>query len=83
MTFSARAFDQVLRHEITLTGSWNSFSAPFPGAEWTTVVDLFASGQLRGLELITDEVGVDDVAALLPRLADRSEFHVKALVFPR
>ena len=64
------------------SGSWNSFSAPFPGAEWTTVVNLFASGQLRGIELITDEVGVER-SALLPRLADRSEFHLKALVFPK
>lgn len=83
VTLSAKAFDQVLRHEITLTGSWNSFSAPFPGSEWSTVVSLFASGQLRGIELITDEVGIQDVPALLPRLADRSEFHLKALVFPR
>jgi L-iditol 2-dehydrogenase len=82
VTFSAKAFDQILRYELTLTGSWNSFSPPFPGAEWRTVIDLFADGRLRGLELITDEVGVDDVPALLPRLADRSEFHLKALVFP-
>ncbi len=82
VTFSARAFDRILRYELVLTGSWNSFSAPFPGSEWTTVVDLFASGQLRGVELITDEVGVRDVPALLPRLADRSEYHLKALVFP-
>lgn len=83
VTFSARAFDLILRHEITLTGSWNSFSAPFPGSEWSTVVDLFASGELRGIELITDEVTIEDVPALLPRLADRSEFHLKALVYPR
>jgi L-iditol 2-dehydrogenase len=83
VTFSARAFDQILRYEVVLSGSWNSFSAPFPGAEWTTVVDLFASGRLRGIELITDEVGISEVPTLLPRLADRSEYHVKALVFPR
>lgn len=83
VTLSAKAFDQVLRHEVTLTGSWNSFSAPFPGNEWRTVVDLFADGRLHGMELITDEVGVDELPALLPRLADRSEFHLKALVFPR
>ncbi len=83
VTFSAKAFDRILRYELTLTGSWNSFSAPFPGAEWTTVVDLFASGKLRGIEMITDEVSVMDVPTLLPRLADRSEYHLKALVFPR
>jgi L-iditol 2-dehydrogenase len=82
VTFSKAAFDRMLRLEIGLMGSWNSMSAPFPGDEWRTVVELLASGRLRGLEMITDEVGVSDVPALLPRLADRSEFHLKALVFP-
>jgi len=82
VTLSKEAFDLVLRYEISLMGSWNSMSAPFPGDEWRTVVDLFATGRLRGLEMITDEVGVSDVPTLLPRLADRSEFHLKALVFP-
>ena len=82
VTLSKEAFDLVLRYEISLMGSWNSMSAPFPGDEWRTVVDLFATGRLRGLEMITDEVGVHEVPTLLPRLADRSEFHLKALVFP-
>ena len=82
VTLSQEAFDLVLRYEVSLMGSWNSMSAPFPGDEWRAVVDLFATGRLRGLEMITDEVGVSDVPTLLPRLADRSEFHLKALVFP-
>ena len=82
VTLSQKAFDLVLRYEVSLMGSWNSMSAPFPGDEWRVVVDLFATGRLRGLEMITDEVGVSDVPTLLPRLADRSEFHLKALVFP-
>ena len=82
VTLSKGAFDLMLRYEISLMGSWNSMSAPFPGDEWRTVVDLFASGRLNGLETITDEVGVSDVPALIPRLADRSEFHLKALVYP-
>jgi L-iditol 2-dehydrogenase len=82
VTLSQAAFDLVLRYEISLMGSWNSMSAPFPGDEWRTVVELFATGRLRGLEMITDEVGIPDVPSLLPRLADRSEFHLKALVFP-
>jgi L-iditol 2-dehydrogenase len=82
VTLSQQAFDLVLRYEVSLMGSWNSMSAPFPGHEWRTVVDLFATGRLRGLEMITDEVGVSDVPTLLPRLADRSGFHLKALVFP-
>ena len=82
VTLSKEAFELVLRYEISLMGSWNSMSAPFPGDEWRTVVDLFAVGRLRGLEMVTDEVGIPDVPSLLPRLADRSEFHLKALVFP-
>jgi L-iditol 2-dehydrogenase len=82
VTLSERAFDRVLRYEIHLIGSWNSMSSPFPGSGWRTIVELFASGRLRGIEMVTDEVTVMDLPELLPHLADRTEFHLKALVVP-
>lgn len=35
------------RKEFTLTGSWMSYSAPFPGHEWTNVAHYFKTGQLK------------------------------------
>ena len=35
------------RKEFTLTGSWMSYSAPFPGKEWELTAHYFKTGQLK------------------------------------
>lgn len=47
LTFSPSLWEQMNRKEFTLTGSWMSYSAPFPGKEWEWTAHYFATGQLR------------------------------------
>ncbi|MDR1569606.1 MAG: galactitol-1-phosphate 5-dehydrogenase [Oscillospiraceae bacterium] len=47
LTFEPALWEQMNRKEFLLTGSWMSYSAPFPGREWTLTADEFASGRLR------------------------------------
>lgn len=47
MTFTVKEWENLNRKEFTLTGSWMSYSAPFPGHEWTDVAHYFATGQLK------------------------------------
>ncbi|AKT49474.1 alcohol dehydrogenase [Olsenella sp. oral taxon 807] len=47
ISFSIDEWEKINRREFTLTGSWMSYSAPFPGQEWKTVAHFFATGQLR------------------------------------
>ncbi len=47
LTFSPALWEQMNRKEFTLTGSWMSYSAPFPGKEWELTAHYFATGQLR------------------------------------
>ena len=35
------------RKEFKLTGSWMSYSAPFPGKEWELTAHYFKTGQLK------------------------------------
>ena len=35
------------RKEFILTGSWMSYSAPFPGHEWELVAHYFKTGELK------------------------------------
>lgn len=35
------------RKEFTLTGSWMSYSAPFPGDEWSLTAHYFGTGELK------------------------------------
>lgn len=50
-----QVFEHIVRNEITITGSWNSYSAPFPGREWTAVLEYVKSGRLDIRSFITHQ----------------------------
>ena len=47
LVFTPSQWENMNRKEFTLTGSWMSYSAPFPGREWEMTAKCFASGELR------------------------------------
>jgi len=47
LTFTPKMWEYMNRKEFRLTGSWMSYSAPFPGKEWELTAHFFGSGQLR------------------------------------
>lgn len=46
VAFSVKEWELLNRKEMYVTGSWMSYSAPFPGTEWEQVAEFFASGKL-------------------------------------
>ena len=47
LTFSPKQWENMNRKEFKLTGSWMSYSAPFPGREWEMTAHYYANGQLK------------------------------------
>lgn len=47
LSFSVKEWENMNRKEFTLTGSWMSYSAPFPGIEWKLVSHYFKTGDLK------------------------------------
>ena len=47
LTFTVREWEQLNRKEMKVTGSWMSYSAPFPGVEWEMTREHFQKGDLR------------------------------------
>lgn len=47
MTFSVEEWENINRKEFTLTGSWMSYSAPFPGKEWELTAHYLKKGALK------------------------------------
>ena len=47
VNFTAPLWEKMNRKEFYLTGSWMSYSAPFPGKEWDLTAHYFATGQLK------------------------------------
>ncbi|WP_370882727.1 galactitol-1-phosphate 5-dehydrogenase [Kineosporia succinea] len=75
-------FGAFLRREVTLHGAWNSFSAPFPGREWTTSVERLAEGSLHWKFMVTHELGLAELPAMFQTLGSRSEFTSKVVFRP-
>ncbi len=61
-------YEQILRKELLVFGSWMNYSAPFPGDEWRLTIDMFRSGQIQIDPLINcivnEQEYVDQVMAL-------------------
>lgn len=47
LSFSVDEWEAINRKEFKLTGSWMSYSAPFPGDEWVLTAHYFGTGQLK------------------------------------
>lgn len=75
-------FGHLLRFEISLHGCWNSFSAPFPGEEWTESAARLASGELKWEFMITHELDLERLPTMMKELLDRSSFSSKVLFIP-
>ncbi|WP_052374585.1 galactitol-1-phosphate 5-dehydrogenase [Actinomyces israelii] len=63
VAFEAEQFELILRGELGVTGSWMSYSAPFPGHEWTQAVELLASGAIDADAVVSREFPLDSGAA--------------------
>ena len=47
LVFTPKEWENMNRKEFKLTGSWMSYSSPFPGKEWELTAHYFATGQLK------------------------------------
>lgn len=47
IVFTPKLFENMNRKEFKLTGSWMSYSAPFPGKEWELTSHYFSKGELK------------------------------------
>lgn len=53
LSFTVEEWENMNRKEFTLTGSWMSYSAPFPGKEWELTAYYFKTGDLKFHESFT------------------------------
>lgn len=47
LSFGVEEWEAINRKEFYLTGSWMSYSAPFPGDEWKLTAHYFKTGELQ------------------------------------
>lgn len=63
ISFSVKEWEYMNRKEFKLTGSWMSYSAPFPGEEWELTAHCFGNGQLiYNRDMIFRIMGLSEIA---------------------
>ena len=81
MCFSVRAWEQLNRKEMYVTGSWMSYSAPFPGEEWRMTGEQLASGAMQTpVEMFAGIYPMQEAAQAFERFRDRSNVKGRILL---
>ncbi|AIR11611.1 galactitol-1-phosphate 5-dehydrogenase [Lactobacillus salivarius] len=76
------AFENIFRHELTVKGFWNSYSAPFPGKEWTTSIKMVKNGSVKIKDLVTHKFELDEIQDAFNMIVSRSESYNKVMFYP-
>lgn len=79
ITFTHKEFEKINRGELTVTGSWMSYSAPFPGKEWLAAVGYLTSGTIDANALITGTHRLEDLSKPFDRLIAENSTSVDEL----
>jgi L-iditol 2-dehydrogenase len=79
---SEQAFENIFRRELTVKGFWNSYSAPFPGKEWTTSIDFLNKGKIKVKDLISHRFQLKDTQKAFHLIINREEPYGKVMILP-
>jgi L-iditol 2-dehydrogenase len=82
LLLSAKSVDRLMRFEIGIHGSWNSFSDPFPGKEWEYSIDLMAKGKIKTEEIISHRFKLEETPEVFKKIKNRDIVFNKILLFP-
>lgn len=82
LNLSGKAIEAILRRQLSIIGSWNSFSNPFPGCEWTNAVKLMSEGKLSAKEIITHKLELEEVPAVFKKIDEEKFYFNKIMFYP-
>ena len=74
--------DEVLRSQLSIIGSWNSFTKPFPGNDWFTALELFAAGKMTAGPVVSHKLPLDEAPDIFKRIVQSSFFFNKIMFLP-
>ena len=78
-----KSFERIVRGELTLRGSWNSYSAPFPGVEWRATIDHMRSGAFKLKPLISHVFDLSEAPKVFADLVHREYPYTKVMFEPK
>lgn len=82
LELSEKAVDNILRRELMIKGSWNSFSKPFPGKEWTYSLELMQQGKLKTSPIVSHRISLEEGPEIFKKFLDKDFMFSKVLLLP-
>ena len=73
-------FERIVRGELTIKGSWNSFSAPFPGTEWRSVLRYLDDGRFKIRPFITHTIPLEKAPETIADMAAKEFAFTKVVI---
>lgn len=81
VVFSPKVFEIIVRNEVIIEGSWNSYSVPFPGREWHDILDLLGNKKLQVNPLISHVFPLRDAPQVFQDILDRKLKSYNKIIF--
>ncbi|MGQ3381030.1 galactitol-1-phosphate 5-dehydrogenase [Priestia endophytica] len=75
----AQSFEKILRGELEITGSWMSYSAPFPGYEWKAALTYIENGIIDVKPLIHEVYTLEDTSKPFDEMRNPDNNSIKFL----
>lgn len=84
LELSDKAVDNIQRYQLSVIGSWNSFSNPFPGFEWTEAARLMDIKGFNPELLISHRLPLSELPEVFKKIdaRDKSFVYNKIMFYP-
>jgi L-iditol 2-dehydrogenase len=82
LDLSESEVDKVQRGQISIIGSWNSFTDPFPGNDWFEALKLFDEGKMTSKGVVSHELTLDEAPGIFRDIAAGGLFFNKIIFLP-
>ncbi len=79
-TLPTDLIEQIMRKELRMCGCWMSYSAPFPGHEWTDAVAAAVRGDLEVRGMISHRIPLSDVPDVMTQINTHTLAHRKIVI---
>ncbi|WP_315075010.1 galactitol-1-phosphate 5-dehydrogenase [uncultured Clostridium sp.] len=80
LPLSEKAAESILRGELKIQGSWNSYTQPYPGNAWHATVDFMGKGEVVFKPMISHKIKLEEVGEYLRKMANREISFNKVVV---
>ncbi|MFP3154817.1 galactitol-1-phosphate 5-dehydrogenase [Lachnospiraceae bacterium ZAX-1] len=83
LQLSKQDVDYIMRGELSVGGSWNSFTSPFPGNDWTESIRLYEKHEFTAQDVISHRLNLEEVPEVFEKIAEGNYFFNKIMIFPQ